>query len=108
MKKLFTLLTLILSLCSGAWALDNGTFSYTVSGGEVTITGFASGFDVPENYDLVIPNEIEGKPVTKIGSDPYNFDRAFGGNIYSAGGKGDSDNARKDIGGQQPCYDRHH
>ena len=55
-------------------------FAYTVSGGEVTITGFASGFDVPENYDLVIPDEIEGKPVTKIGSDPYNFDGAFGGN----------------------------
>ena len=55
-------------------------FNYTVSGDEVTITGFASGFDVPENNDLVIPNEIEGKPVTKIGSDPYNFDGAFGGN----------------------------
>ncbi|MBQ9236286.1 MAG: leucine-rich repeat domain-containing protein, partial [Prevotella sp.] len=74
MKKLFTLLTLILSLCSGAWALDNGTFSYTVSGDEVTITGFASGFDVPANYDLVIPNEIEGKPVTKIGESAFQYD----------------------------------
>ena len=41
-------------------------FAYTVSGDEVTITGFASDFDVPENYDLVIPDEIEGKPVVAI------------------------------------------
>ena len=46
-------------------------FAYTVSGDEVTITGFASDFDVPENYDLVIPDEIEGKPVTKIGGSAF-------------------------------------
>ena len=46
-------------------------FAYTVSGDEVTITGFASGFDVPANYDLVIPDEIEGKPVVAIGASAF-------------------------------------
>ena len=44
-----------------AYAGTSGYYSYSVSGGEATITGFSGSGDV------IIPSEIDGYPVTTIG-----------------------------------------
>ncbi len=41
------------------------------SEGNLTITGFDPGFTPPENYALVIPDEIDGNPVTAIGASAF-------------------------------------
>ena len=75
----------------------NTVFAYTVSNDEVTITGFASDFTVPDNYDLVIPDEIKGMPVVAIKDRCFydgfsNKDRvrsvSFGRNLRTTGKMG--------------------
>lgn len=51
-------------------ATDASCFAYTIADGEVTITGFADGVSLTE---IVIPDEIEGKPVTSIGGDAFGW-----------------------------------
>ena len=46
-------------------------FTYTESNGNITITGFELDFTPPANYALVIPDEIEGKPVVAIGNQAF-------------------------------------
>ncbi len=47
-------------------AQTQGDFSYTVSGGEATITGYSG-----TAADLVIPSELGGYPVTEIGDSAF-------------------------------------
>lgn len=54
-----------------AWAdeVDPTThLKYTVSSGEVTVTGFDDAFTPPADYPLVIPDEIAGMPVVSVGN----------------------------------------
>ncbi|MBR3356335.1 MAG: Ig-like domain-containing protein [Solobacterium sp.] len=53
-----------------------GDFRYTVSDGEVTITGYDG-----QGPEVVVPNEINGQPVTVIG--PYAFNSIYSSRIYS-------------------------
>ena len=41
------------------------------SNNELTITGFDQGFTPPANYDLVIPDEIDGTPVVAIDNSAF-------------------------------------
>ena len=41
------------------------------SNNELTITGFDQGFTPPADYDLVIPNEIDGAPVVAIANSAF-------------------------------------
>ena len=49
-------------LSSSAFALQSGDFTYTVSGGTVTITEYTGA-----GGDVVIPDAIDGMPVVGIG-----------------------------------------
>ena len=41
------------------------------SNNELTITGFDQGFTPPADYDLIIPNEIDGAPVVAIANSAF-------------------------------------
>lgn len=41
------------------------------SDNELTITGFDPGFTTPENYILIIPDDIDGSPVVAIGNSAF-------------------------------------
>ena len=56
----------LMSLSSSAFALQSEYFTYEVSGGTVTITGYTGGAGV-----VVIPAAIDGMPVVTIGN--YSF-----------------------------------
>jgi hypothetical protein len=76
MKKLATLLFFLIIATSvhQVWAdeVDSTThLKYTVSGGEVTVTGFDDEFTPPADYALVIPNEIASMPVVAIGDQAF-------------------------------------
>lgn len=46
--------------------------NYTIDGsGNLTITGFDAGFTPPADYALIIPEDIDGKPVVGIGTDAF-------------------------------------
>ena len=49
-------------LSSSAFALQSGDFTYTVSGGTVTITGYTGA-----GGNVVIPATIDGMPVVALG-----------------------------------------
>ncbi len=52
---------------------EEDLFTYTVSNGEVTITGFSTDYA----GDLVIPTTLGGYPVTAIGEDAFGWDDAL-------------------------------
>ena len=53
----------LIFLSSSAFALQSGDFTYTVSGGTVTITGYTGS----GGGAVVIPATIDGMPVVSIG-----------------------------------------
>ncbi len=67
-RKSIFLLCLIgcVFLCSSAFALQSGDFTYTVSGSEVTITGYTGAGGA-----VVIPDTIAGMPVVSIGAQAF-------------------------------------
>ena len=61
----------ILTASPALWAdeIDATThLKYTVSSGEVTVTGFDPDFTPPADYALVIPDEIVDMPVVAVGN----------------------------------------
>ena len=66
-------------------------FAYTINNnGEITITGFDACFTPPANYELVIPDAIDGYPVVYIANDAFknktNFTSlSIGQNVKSIG-----------------------
>ena len=65
-------------------------FTYTESNGNITITGFELDFTPPANYALVIPDDIEGKPVIAIGANAFKQKTNFtsltiGSNVQTIG-----------------------
>ena len=64
-KKMFLGLVIFLGLLIGtnAWALD---YTYTESGGKITITGYTG-----PGGDIVVPDTIEGLPVVSIGDNAF-------------------------------------
>ena len=80
-----------LFLPSSAIALQSGDFTYTVSGGTVTITGFTSCQSELTPTDAVIPDTIDSMPVVGIGSSAFaNCTRltsvTIGNSVTSIGG----------------------
>ena len=67
-KKLITALILFILLfcCINGAALTYGDLTYTVSNGEVTITGCNTSVT-----EIEIPEEIDGYPVTAIGNKAF-------------------------------------
>ena len=66
----FLRLTLLLSLSTltlNSAADDDGTWTYTLSGDEATITGCVATCPT----ELVIPSTIDGYSVTSIGNDAF-------------------------------------
>ena len=61
------IIVLCLVFSNIAFALQSGDFTYTVSDGTVTITGYNCPNRVPVNPSVVIPSAIEGMPVVGIG-----------------------------------------
>ena len=65
--------------------------NYTInSDGTLTITGFDPGFTPPDNYTLIIPDEIDGKSVSAIANNAFyqknNFTSlSIGKNVKSIG-----------------------
>jgi hypothetical protein len=59
----FLLLIGLMVLSSSAFALQSGDFTYTVSGGTITITKYTG-----TGGNVVIPSAIDGKPVVGIGN----------------------------------------
>lgn len=61
-SKIIAVLGMLIALCAMTTvsAETYGDFSYTVENGEVTITGYSGG------EDIVMPDTIEGMPVTSI------------------------------------------
>ncbi len=69
-KKLFTavlLLLLSMGIASAAQTLEDGPFTYSVEGNEVTVTGVSADI----SGSVAIPSTIEGKKVTKIGNNAF-------------------------------------
>ena len=69
-KRIFAVLTTLVLLCAclplgavNVSAATSGDFTYTISGNEVTITGYTTY----RSESVVIPYSLEGKNVTKIG-----------------------------------------
>ncbi len=76
MKKIISILIIFglfaASLTARADEIDATThLKYTVSSGEVTVTGFDPDFTPPADYALVIPDEIAGMPVVAIGDQAF-------------------------------------
>ena len=67
--KLF-LFSILISLNSLSFAVDNGTWTYDINSDEVsvTLTG-CSNDDCPK--DVTIPSSIDGLSVTKIGDNAF-------------------------------------
>lgn len=73
------LLIALLPIRANAAELDNG-FSYTVYEDHVEITNYTWSYGA---YDVVIPAEIEGKPVTVIGDAVFGAGFMFGATLNS-------------------------
>ncbi|MBQ5906047.1 MAG: leucine-rich repeat protein, partial [Clostridia bacterium] len=80
MKKLgllfATVIMIMLFAFSASAATTEDGFTYTVSNGEVTITGYEG-----TSTELVIPGEIDGCSVTGIGYRAFLNCNAFTGNL---------------------------
>ena len=73
MRKISVIISVLalLSAAPALWAdeIDATThLKYTVSSGEVTVTGFDPDFTPPADYALVIPDEIADMPVVAVGN----------------------------------------
>ena len=73
MRKITGIISIfaILTASPALWAdeIDATThLKYTVSSGEVTVTGFDPDFTPPADYALVIPDEIVDMPVVAVGN----------------------------------------
>ncbi|MDC0049183.1 leucine-rich repeat domain-containing protein [Verrucomicrobia bacterium] len=69
--SIYTLLALFACVLLPLYAADLSDLTYTTNGGEVTITDC----DTSASGTLVIPDTIEGKPVTSIGERAFAFCR---------------------------------
>ena len=59
----------IITVASGHYGDERPGLTYTVSDGQATITGHVRGGD--DGYDIVIPAELDGYPVTSIGDEAF-------------------------------------
>ena len=84
LKNLFYAVSMLILIFCVLPAKVNATeaedFDYEVNDGKVTITGFKG----VQEGDLVIPNEINGMPVTEIGESAF-FINGFTGNLIIPG-----------------------